>query len=173
MTKVTPSEKFASETIELVRHWLTEAEKFPVEVSATRLAGVLRDPEGLAFTVGFVDGVVRPEDLRVAARALRSIAPRVPTFLPWFMRVAVRLGGVFAPVLPGVVIPIARIVLRKMVGHLIVDATPSKLGAIISKLKKPGIRLNINLLGEAVLGEREAAKRLADHRLPIERKAEA
>jgi RHH-type proline utilization regulon transcriptional repressor/proline dehydrogenase/delta 1-pyrroline-5-carboxylate dehydrogenase len=161
MTKVTPSEKFASETIELVRHWLTEAEKFPVEVSATRLAGVLRDPEGLAFTVGFVDGVVRPEDLRVAARALRSIAPGVPAFLPWFMRVAVRLGGVFAPVLPGVVIPIARIVLRKMVGHLIVDATPSKLGAIISKLKKPGVRLNINLLGEAVLGEREAAKRLA------------
>lgn len=161
MTKVTPSEKIAIDSIDLVRRWLTEAEKFPAGVSATRLAGVLRDPDGLAFTVGFVDGVVRPEDLRVAARTLREIAPNVPAFLPWFMRLAVRLGGIFAPVIPAVVIPIARTVLRTMVGHLIVDATPSKLGSVISKLTKPGIRLNINLLGEAVLGEREAAKRLA------------
>ena len=154
------SPKIADDTVELVRHWLTTADKFPVDVSATQLAGILRDPDGLAFTVGFVDGVVRPEDLRVAARKLRAIAPNVPAFLPWVMRVAVRLGGFFAPILPGVVIPIARFVLRKMVGHLIVDATPSKLGSVISKLKKPGVRLNINLLGEAVLGEREAAKRL-------------
>jgi RHH-type proline utilization regulon transcriptional repressor/proline dehydrogenase/delta 1-pyrroline-5-carboxylate dehydrogenase len=169
VTKATPSENLASESVELVRRWLTAAEKFPVDVSATRLAGILRDPDGLAFTVGFVDGVVRPEDLRVAARKLRAIAPNVPAFLPWVMRVAVRLGGFFAPILPGVVIPIARIVLRKMVGHLIVDATPSKLGSVISKLKKPGIRLNINLLGEAVLGEREAAKRLAGTTALIER----
>jgi RHH-type proline utilization regulon transcriptional repressor/proline dehydrogenase/delta 1-pyrroline-5-carboxylate dehydrogenase len=160
MTKVALAKNLADDTVELVRHWLTTADKFPVDVSATRLAGILRDPDGLAFTVGFVDGVVRPEDLRVAARKLRAIAPNVPAFLPWVMRVAVRLGGFFAPILPGVVIPIARFVLRKMVGHLIVDATPSKLGSVISKLKKPGIRLNINLLGEAVLGEREAAKRL-------------
>ncbi len=160
MPKVALTDTLASESIELVRHWLSTAETFPADVSATRLAGVLRDPDGLAFTVGFVDGVVRPEDVRVAARTLRDIAPRVPAFLPWFMRVAVRIGGVLAPIFPSIVIPIARIVLRKMVGHLIVDATPSKLGLVISKLKKPGVRLNINLLGEAVLGEGEAAKRL-------------
>jgi RHH-type proline utilization regulon transcriptional repressor/proline dehydrogenase/delta 1-pyrroline-5-carboxylate dehydrogenase len=169
MTRVAPSENLATETVELVRHWLTTAENFPVDVSAARLAGILRDPDGLAFTVGFVDGVVRPEDLRVAARKLRAIAPSVPAFLPWVMRAAVRLGGFVAPLLPGVVIPIARIVLRRMVGHLIVDATPSKLGSVIAKLKKPGVRLNINLLGEAVLGEREAAKRLAGTTALIER----
>ena len=169
MTKATPSEKLATETVELVRHWLTTAEKFPVDVSATRLAGILRDPDGLAFTVGFVDGVVRPEDLRVAARKLRAIAPNVPAFLPWVMRAAMRLGGFFAPIVPWAVIPIARVVLRKMVGHLIVDATPSKLGSVIAKLRKPGVRLNINLLGEAVLGEREAAKRLAGTTALIQR----
>jgi RHH-type proline utilization regulon transcriptional repressor/proline dehydrogenase/delta 1-pyrroline-5-carboxylate dehydrogenase len=169
MTRVTPSENLATDAVELVRTWLTTAENFPVDVSATRLAGILRDPDGLAFTVGFVDGVVRPEDLRAAAWKLRAIAPNVPAFLPWVMRAAVRLGGFVAPLLPGVVIPIARIVLRKMVGHLIVDATPSKLGSVISKLKKPGVRLNINLLGEAVLGEREAAKRLAGTTALIER----
>ena len=150
----------AEDTIALVRHWLTEAAKVPVDASAEQLAGVLKDPNGLDFTVGFVDGVVRPEDLQVAARNLAALAPKVPAFLPWYMRSAVRLGGAMAPVLPQVVIPVARRVLREMVGHLIVDATDAKLGPAIAKIRKDGIKLNVNLLGEAVLGEHEASRRL-------------
>lgn len=150
----------AEETIALVRHWLTEAARVPVDASAEQLAGVLKDPNGLDFTVGFVDGVVRPEDLQVAARNLAALAPKVPAFLPWYMRSAVRLGGTMAPVLPQVVIPLARKVLREMVGHLIVDATDAKLGPAIAKIRKDGIKLNVNLLGEAVLGEYEASRRL-------------
>ena len=150
----------AEATIGLVRHWLTEATKVPVDASAEQLAGVLKDPNGLDFTVGFVDGVVRPEDLAVAARNLAVLAPKVPAFLPWYMRGAVRVGGTLAPVLPQVVIPIARRVLREMVGHLIVDATDAKLGPAIARIRKDGIKLNVNLLGEAVLGEHEAGRRL-------------
>jgi len=150
----------AEETIALVRRWLTAAAQVPVDASAAQLAGVLKDPNGLDFTVGFVDGVVRPEDLQVAARNLAALAPKVPAFLPWYMRSAVRLGGTMAPALPQVVIPIARRVLREMVGHLIVDATDAKLGPAIAKIRKDGIKLNVNLLGEAVLGEHEASRRL-------------
>ncbi len=150
----------AEETIALVRRWLTEAAQMPVDASAEQLAGVLKDPNGLDFTVGFVDGVVRPEDLQVAARNLAALAPKVPAFLPWYMRSAVRLGGTMAPVLPQLVIPIARRVLREMVGHLIVDATDAKLGPAIAKIRRDGIKLNVNLLGEAVLGEHEASRRL-------------
>ena len=150
----------AEEAISLVRRWLTEAAKVPVDASAEQLAGVLKDPNGLDFTVGFVDGVVRPEDLQVAARNLAALAPKVPAFLPWYMRSAVRLGGAMAPALPQVVIPVARRVLREMVGHLIVDATDAKLGPAIAKIRRDGIKLNVNLLGEAVLGEHEASRRL-------------
>ncbi|MFZ7087707.1 proline dehydrogenase family protein [Curtobacterium sp. RRHDQ10] len=159
----------AAETVALVRRWLDEASGYPVDGSAAQLAGVLKDPKGLAFTVGFVDGVVRPEDLSVAGRTLRTIAPDVPTFLPAAMRGLVRLGGGLAPVLPGVVVPLARRVLREMVGHLIIDATDAKLGPAIQKIRKPGIRLNMNLLGEAVLGEQEAARRLAGTMALLER----
>ena len=155
-----PGNDLAQETIALVRHWLCEAAKFPADVSAQRLAGVLKDPRGLDFTVGFVDGVIRPEDLAVAGRNLAALAPKVPAFLPWYMRSAVRVGGVMAPILPGIVIPIARKVLREMVGHLIVDATDAKLGPAIAKIRAIGVDLNINLLGEAVLGESEANRRL-------------
>jgi RHH-type proline utilization regulon transcriptional repressor/proline dehydrogenase/delta 1-pyrroline-5-carboxylate dehydrogenase len=154
------SEQLAEDAVALVRKWLLEGSRVPVDASAKQLAGVLKDPQGLAFTVGFVDGVIRPEDVKVAARNLAALAPRVPAFLPWYMRNAVRVGGSMAPLLPHVVIPVARKVLREMVGHLIVDATDAKLGAAIAEIRKDDTRLNVNLLGEAVLGEREAAKRL-------------
>lgn len=151
----------ADESVAQVRTWLSAAAKIPTDISATRLAGVLKDPKGLDFTVGFVDRVVRPEDLHVAAQALRELAPGVPTFLPWYLKAAVRVGGAMAPILPGIVVPAARMALRSMVGHLIIDATDAKLGSSIKKLRREGIDLNINLLGEAILGENEADRRLA------------
>ena len=144
----------------LVQRWLAESETHPVEPAAQRLSEVLKDPNGLAFTVGFVDGVMRPEDLRVAGRKLSELSEITPTLLPGYLRAAIKTGGFWAPKLPGVVVPISRRVLRAMVGHLVLDATPSKLGPAIAKLRKSGNRLNLNLLGEAVLGEREAGHRL-------------
>ena len=62
-TPLARPQDLADETIKLVRHWLTEGAKVPVDASAAQLAGVLKDPNGLDFTVGFVVGVIRPEDL--------------------------------------------------------------------------------------------------------------
>ncbi len=154
-------QQLADDAIALVRRWLSEAAEIPADASAARLAGVLKDPNGLDFTVGFVDGVVRPEDLDAAASKLKQLVPLTPKFLPAPMRGAIGLGGAFAKPLPGVVVPIARAVLRQMVSHLIIDATDAKLGPAIAKIKKDDVSLNINLLGEAILGQHEAERRLA------------
>ncbi|MFI5085963.1 MAG: proline dehydrogenase family protein, partial [Actinomycetales bacterium] len=132
--------------------------------SAALLAEVLKDQNGLDFTLGFVDRVIRPEDLSVAAKNLSQLAAAAPAFLPWYMKGAVRAGGLLAPAAPWAVVPVARAVLRRMVAHLIVDARPRQLGASIGRLKRADTRLNINLLGEAVLGEAEADARLAGTR---------
>ncbi len=167
----------ATETIATVRRWLAESAEVTVDPSAARLAGVLKDPNGLDFTIGFVDKVVRPEDLRVAARNLEQLSRRVPAFLPWYLRFAILAGGGFAPLLPWLIVPIARRVLRSMVGHLVIDATPEKLSKTLANIRTPHarrfglgrrepvrgrgqIRLNLNLLGEAVLGNDEADRRL-------------
>ena len=155
----------ADRSVDTVRRWLAESADVPPDAAAQRLAGVLKDPVGLEFTIGFVDKVVRPEDLRVAGRNLERLSRRIPRFLPWYMRAAIQLGGGFAPVLPWPIVPIARAVLRRMVGHLILDATPQHLDKSIAALKQNGgVRLNINLLGEAVLGDEEADRRLTGTR---------
>ncbi|GIG41253.1 bifunctional proline dehydrogenase/L-glutamate gamma-semialdehyde dehydrogenase [Cellulomonas phragmiteti] len=154
----------ADAVVALVHRWLEAAAAEPADPAARHLAALLREPDGLAFAVGFVDGVVRPEDHGVAARRLRELAARPPAFLPVPLRAALRVGGTLAPALPGIVVPVARRVLRHMVGHLVVDATDRRLRAAITRLRREGVRLNVNLLGEAVLGRREAARRLAGTR---------
>ncbi|WP_313355881.1 bifunctional proline dehydrogenase/L-glutamate gamma-semialdehyde dehydrogenase [Microbacterium sp.] len=158
------------DAVALVKKWLVESRDVPTDAAGERLAGVLRDPNGLDFTVGFVDGVVRPEDLKVAATKLKELVPLTPGFLPAPMRAAIGLGGATAGILPGVVVPSARAVLRQMVRHLIVDARDEKLGAAIKHIRESqGVKLNINLLGEAILGREEAKRRLDGTRRLLER----
>ena len=152
--------ELAEDAVALARRWVDESAAAAVDPAAERLAGVLKDPNGLPFTIGFVDGVMRPESLGAAAANLQRVAPLVPDFLPWYLRAAVRAGGAVAPVLPAPTVPLARRALREMVGHLIVDARPDKLGPALAKIRASGARLNLNLLGEAVLGEAEALRRL-------------
>ncbi len=162
--------ELADDAVALVRQWLIESRDIPVDKAAERLAGVLRDPNGLDFTVGFVDGVVRPEDTKVAAQKLREIVPLTPKFLPAPLRGAIALGGAMAPIMPGIVVPISRRVLRSMVRHLIVDARDAQLGSAISRIRQAeNVRLNINLLGEAILGKDEAARRLEGTRRLLQR----
>lgn len=124
------------------------------------LADILKDADGLAFTVAFVDRVVRPEDVRVSAQSLRELAADAPDFLPWYQRGALRLGAAASRLAPQIVVPLARRTLRRMVSHLLVDATDSRLGPAIKQIRSRGVRLNVNLLGEAVLGEVEAGRRM-------------
>ncbi|HCS60820.1 MAG TPA: 1-pyrroline-5-carboxylate dehydrogenase, partial [Microbacterium sp.] len=162
--------ELADDAVALVQRWLVESREVPSDTAAKRLAGVLSDPNGLDFTVGFVDGVVRPEDLKVAAHSLREIVPLTPKFLPLALRGLIRLGGALAPAFPGIVVPISRAVLRGMVKHLIVDATDAKLGKAIRRIRSSdNVDLNINLLGEAILGEEEAERRLEGTRRLLER----
>ncbi|MFT4135637.1 proline dehydrogenase family protein [Microbacterium sp.] len=156
----TPEPSTAERAVALAQRWAVEAAGTETSRGAARLAEVLRDPNGLPFAVGFVDGVMRPESLAAAAANLGRVAPLVPALLPWYLRGAVRLGGAVAPILPAPTVPIARRVLRELVGPLVVDARPDKLGPALAKLREGGARLNVDLLGEVVLGEDAARRRL-------------
>ena len=167
-TPVSP-DPLAAEAIATVHRWLAESADVARDRSAQRLAGVLKDPRGLDFTIGFVDRVVRPEDLRVAGRNLEKLSREIPAFLPGYMRVAIQLGGGFAPIIPWPIVPIARRVLRGMVSHLVLDASSRQLDQSLRALRRSGIRLNLNLLGEAVLGDHEADRRLTGTRELLQR----
>ncbi len=155
-----PSSVTAEAVVAQVRAWVAAAAQRPTPRQATMLADLLKDPRGLDFTVAFVDRVIRPEDPQAAAVELRRLAADPPAFLPAPLRRVLGFGGSLAPTLPHVVVPAAQAVMRRMVSHLILDARDAHLGRSIARLRADGTELNINLLGEAVLGAREASRRL-------------
>ncbi|MGC5027805.1 proline dehydrogenase family protein [Tsukamurella sp. DT100] len=138
------------------------------EAAATSsLAALLHDPSGVEFTMGFVDQVARPEDDRVAAKALRRLVSPAAGGAPGraFMSpvdaALLRAGTVAAGIAPSIAMPVARLRLRQLVGHLVFDADGDHLQRRLRRARETGVRLNLNLLGEAVLGQGEADRRLA------------
>ena len=144
------------------RRWADESAHEPTPQSAKLLSRILADPDGLTFTTRFVDDVVRPADLDVASAALQKLAQGRKDFLPPALAAAMGLGSTASRLAPRSVTAIARRVFREIVGDLVVDATDKGLGPALGRLRKGGHRLNVNLLGEAVLGEKEASHRLAE-----------
>ncbi|WP_245851296.1 bifunctional proline dehydrogenase/L-glutamate gamma-semialdehyde dehydrogenase [Brachybacterium vulturis] len=143
-----------------VRFWVDAAAIRPVPGPAKMLSDLLQDPKGLDFTLAFVDRVIRPEDPRAAAVELQRLAQDPPAFLPAPLRRVIALGGAASTLAPSLVVPTAQATMRRMVGHLILDARPRPLSSAIQRLTADGTNLNINLLGEAVLGAQEADRRL-------------
>ena len=89
----------------------------------------------------------------MAARQLRRLAaaPR-PAFLSATDGALLRWGARLSSVLPGPVVSLARRRLRAVVGELVADAEDPALRRHLARLRAEGFGVNVNLLGEAVLG---------------------
>ena len=150
-------EEIADRAVDTARRWLRVAAGLHVkDPSADRLAAVLGDEGGVDFTVGFVDRVIRTEDTHAAGATLASLVKDTPPSLPALDRAQIRAGAALVPIAPQIVVPAARARMRQMLGHMIVDARPGPFGRAVAALRADGSKLNVNLLGEAVLGEAEA-----------------
>ena len=161
------ADRLVEDAVALATRWINLAaadETRGERALGDRLARLVADPDGVAFTMRFVDRVARHRDDRAAARELACLvaAGELPGFLGPFDRLALRIGARLAPLLPSLVIPLARRRMRGMVGHLVVDAEPEKRRAHHAERRSEGFALNVNLLGEAVLGDREAERRFEE-----------
>jgi RHH-type proline utilization regulon transcriptional repressor/proline dehydrogenase/delta 1-pyrroline-5-carboxylate dehydrogenase len=164
----TDLEQLTARSIDTVRRWLRVAttKTAAKNPAAERLSAVLSDPNGLDFTVGFVDRVVRTDDVHAAADALAEVGKLAPETMSKLDRAQIKAGAALGRIAPQVVVPAARTRLRQMVGHMVVDARDKQFGKAVAALTGDGHRLNINLLGEAVLGDGEADHHLEEtHRL--------
>jgi len=158
MSQHVPVEQVLDPAIARAQEWLAATSDTDGTSATERLADLVRDPAGVTFTMDFVDRVARPEDNATAAEALRKL-DTPPDFLGRFNQAALQLGGIVGPRLPQIVMPVARARMRQMVGHLVLDADGKALEKLLDRAAEDGVQLNLNLLGEAVLGDEEAARR--------------
>ncbi|HEX4017897.1 MAG TPA: bifunctional proline dehydrogenase/L-glutamate gamma-semialdehyde dehydrogenase [Frankiaceae bacterium] len=154
-----------AEAAALVTEWLHSAEASlsrRQRRERRRFQILTGDPRSLAFTMAFCDRVLRPESDAVAAAQLRAVAEGpTPPFLGAADRVLLRAGVRLAGAIPAVVMPATRRRLRQIVGALVVDRSDPAFARHLRRLRGEGFAVNVNLLGEYVLGEQEATRRLA------------
>lgn len=149
------------DVVALAQQWIDAARGTRTEPAAARLAELLADGRGREFAREFVDVVVRPEDPKVVARHLERASRAVPDDLAWYLRGAVTVGGGFATMAPWAVVPSARKVLRRLAGHLVVDATTARTPAALAKVGGPDTRVDVDLLGPPALGPVGRDRRIA------------
>jgi RHH-type proline utilization regulon transcriptional repressor/proline dehydrogenase/delta 1-pyrroline-5-carboxylate dehydrogenase len=130
---------------------------------AAKLGAMMNDPAGKALTFAMVDEVFRSHDPTVAAKRFRELIKRfgVPRYMPLLDRLLMHAGVLASRVVPRLVIPGIARRMRADSSRVILAGEKEPLHQYLTKRTGEGFRINLNHLGEAVLGEAEAANRLA------------
>lgn len=87
----------------------------------------------------------------------------IPRFFSTFDRAMLKGFQSFGSYLPGVSIPMVKEKMREETANVILPAEPELLSPHLQKRKESGVRMNVNYLGEALLGEDDAAGRLESY----------
>ena len=83
----------------------------------------------------------------------------VPRFFGPVDRTMLKGFQSFADYVPGVAMPLVEAQIRKETANVILPAETGLLARHLADRRAEGVRMNVNLLGEAILGEREAERR--------------
>ncbi len=140
----------------------TRGQRRSEKARARQMARLMDDPAGKAFTFAMADQVFRaPTAAREAKRFRDLIADYgIPAYLPLPARVAMRLGEIASGIVPDLVMPLVAAEMRRESASVILPAEEEKLHRHLAMRREAGMRMNLNQLGEAVLGEEEARRRL-------------
>ena len=157
-------DRLTDSTISLVSNLLTQSDRTRTrhdEANRKRFARLLKDPSAVALTMSLTDEVMRMSSMRNAAKTLRRTAKAAGVSgLGVFDFVGIKTASALSHVAPSLVMKIVHKRVRMAANGIILPAEKSPLAKHISRRTGEEAKLNINVLGEAVLGEGEAAQRL-------------
>ncbi len=127
-----------------------------------RVARMIGHQPDKVFLVKMLDQCFRSSDpARVADQICRLFRQYgYPAFLSPSERLMFRLFMVLGRHVPALTIPLVVAQIRKNSSDSVIPGEPRPFMAYLARRKAQGIRVNINHLGEAVLGEDEAKRRL-------------
>ena len=152
-------------SIELAANILREARRIQTTVERAdlaKLSHMMEDPKGKVFSVQVSDQCFRTKDnLRVADQLVYLMKKwGIPHFFPYFQQIMMvgfkLVGKKFAKVL----VPIFKKMVRRESRKVVLPGERTKLVVHMRERKKEKLRINLNHLGEAILGEEEALHRL-------------
>ena len=130
------------------------------KASRKRFTRLFKDPKAISVTVSLTDEVMRITSAKDSVRILRKAAKdSTVAGFGLFNTFGLKFIALISRALPKPVLLAVHTQVKLLSKGIILPAESKKLSRQIKKRAKKGIRLNINVLGEAVLGEDEANER--------------
>ena len=154
----------ADAAIALAARWLGASHDSGVEQRRRRrLARVVTNDRALQLSVGLADSVLRIKESRRAAQQFVALLKQtgIPPSMTLIDRFGLRLASRVAPIIPQIVMPLVRRRVGKESAGVILPAESAPLARHLAMRSHEGFEVNINVLGEAILGEAEATRRVA------------
>ena len=128
--------------------------------AAQRLGRLLADDDGRDLILDLTDQVLRIRDRKRAARRLRDlVAQGAPASLSPIDRMGLRVLGVIAPYAPRLAERAVDWRVNQETTGVILPGEDAPLTRYLARRRADGFRLNVNVLGESILGDDEAAAR--------------
>lgn len=123
---------------------------------------MLRHPQDKATLAQITDQAFRSSTSQRAVNQFIHIldAQGIPRFFSPFKRTLLKGFQCFGGFAPGVAVPLVKDQMRKETANVILPAEPELLLHHLRERNAEGLRMNVNFLGEAILGEEEAYHRL-------------
>lgn len=127
-----------------------------------QLSRLMRDPIGKAFTTAMTDECFRSSSHKRVADQMIYLLNQfgVPQYLDWIKRAELFSFKSLGPSVSQYLVPLATKALRKQTEQVILPGEPALLTKHLRARRSEGVRQNLNHLGEAILNEPEAKKRL-------------
>jgi RHH-type proline utilization regulon transcriptional repressor/proline dehydrogenase/delta 1-pyrroline-5-carboxylate dehydrogenase len=159
------TDEIAQEAVRLATQWQNRANALQTPQEKNRLAKLTRlftNPRDKVILTQLIDQSFRSKDPGRVADQIHYILSRhgIPTFfspLETFLMLLFMHAG---RLLPRLTVPRVIAKMRQDSSHLIIPGENEALASFLQKRKDNGLRVNINHIGEEVLGEQEALSRL-------------
>jgi len=158
-------DSIAKKACDLAAAILTAAneDKMPAEQKmGEKLDRMIKSTGGKAFTMAMVDRVFRSNLPQAQARRLRETVTElgIPEFLSSSDQFSLKLGSRVSQFLPGLVMRMVDAKMKHDSANVILSSNEKSLAQYLRLRRGQGMKVNLNHLGEAVIGEDEAKRRL-------------
>ena len=170
------TDTITEEAVKLAEEWRDRAIELRTSQERIRqhkMAELFENPRDKVILTKLIDQSFRSADSRRTADQIRYILSEygIPSFFSALEK-SLLLGFVHAGhMLPGFSVPLIVEKMRMDSNHLIIPGEGEELDAFLQKRKSQNLRVNLNFIGEALVGEQEAAARLEMYRKALKNPA--
>ncbi|MDQ8198267.1 bifunctional proline dehydrogenase/L-glutamate gamma-semialdehyde dehydrogenase [Pelagicoccus enzymogenes] len=158
-------EGIISRSVELAERWQKESNRLKTKRQLEfdeKVAKMVRNPVNKVFLTELIDQSFRPREAKRVADQIGYLLGKYKNvdLFDAFESLLIELFNKVGKRVPGVSVPAIVGRIRSETSGVILEGEEEALAKHVSRRKKEKIGSNVNIIGEALLGEEEAAKRI-------------